>query len=53
MYSREELTIKISNDDPNPDTKVVLWDITLTEVDTGQGYSTAFDHYFNNPTRQT
>lgn len=31
-----ELTIKISNDDPNPDTNVVLWDITLTEVNTGQ-----------------
>ena len=31
-----DLTIKIVNKDPNPTTNAVMWDITLTEVNTGQ-----------------
>ncbi|WP_438351178.1 VanZ family protein [Paenibacillus sp. FA6] len=31
-----ELAIKITSDDPNPITNVVLWDVTLTEMNTGQ-----------------
>ncbi|WP_409292867.1 VanZ family protein [Peribacillus sp. SCS-37] len=31
-----DLTIKIINKDPNPITNAVMWDITLTEVNTGQ-----------------
>lgn len=31
-----DLTIKVINKDPNPITNAVMWDITLTEVNTGQ-----------------
>ncbi|MFF2889288.1 VanZ family protein [Paenibacillus sp. NPDC057967] len=31
-----EITIKLMNDDPNPATNAVMWDVTLTEVNTGQ-----------------
>ena len=31
-----ELAIKITSDDPKPITNVVLWDVTLTEMNTGQ-----------------
>ncbi|WP_081667007.1 VanZ family protein [Paenibacillus pinihumi] len=31
-----ELTIKLMNDDPSPATNAVMWDIALTEVNTGQ-----------------
>jgi glycopeptide antibiotics resistance protein len=31
-----ELTIKLMNDDSNPTTNAVMWDITLTELNTGQ-----------------
>lgn len=31
-----ELTIKVLDEGPNPNTNVVMWDVTLTEVNTGQ-----------------
>ncbi|GKU80558.1 hypothetical protein L3i20_v249550 [Paenibacillus sp. L3-i20] len=31
-----KVTIKITNDDPNPDTNVVMWDVALTELNAGQ-----------------
>ncbi|WP_233167330.1 VanZ family protein [Paenibacillus roseus] len=31
-----ELTIQLINDDPDPATNAVMWDITVTEVNTGQ-----------------
>lgn len=31
-----DLTIKVINNDPNPITNAVIWDITLTEVNSGQ-----------------
>jgi len=36
LNGANELTIKIINDDPDPITNAVMWDITLTEVNTGQ-----------------
>ncbi|GAA3411638.1 VanZ family protein [Paenibacillus hodogayensis] len=36
LNGANELTIKLRNDDPNPTTNVVMWDITLTEVNKGQ-----------------
>lgn len=36
LNGANELTIKLINDDPNPITNVMMWDITLTEVNTGQ-----------------
>ncbi|RXZ77507.1 VanZ family protein [Paenibacillaceae bacterium] len=36
LNGANELTIKLINDDPNPITNSVMWDITLTEVNTGQ-----------------
>lgn len=36
LNGAKELTIKMINDDPNPITNAVMWDITLTEVNTGQ-----------------
>ncbi|MEK8128846.1 VanZ family protein [Paenibacillus filicis] len=36
LNGANELTIKLMNDDPNPTTNAVMWDITLTEVNTGQ-----------------
>ncbi|NEW09172.1 VanZ family protein [Paenibacillus sp. SYP-B3998] len=36
LNGAKELTIKIINDDPNLLTNAVMWDITLTEVNTGQ-----------------
>jgi len=36
LNGANELTIKLMNDDPNPITKAVMWDITLTEVNLGQ-----------------
>ncbi|WP_234405544.1 VanZ family protein [Paenibacillus sp. IHBB 10380] len=36
LNGANELTIKIINDVPNPITNAVMWDITLTEVNTGQ-----------------
>lgn len=32
----KELTLQFINDGPNPTTNIVMWDITLTEVNTGQ-----------------
>lgn len=32
----KELTIKVVNTEPNPTTNVVMWDVTLTEVNAGQ-----------------
>lgn len=36
LNGANELTIKLINDDSNPTTNAVMWDITLTEVNTGQ-----------------
>ncbi|BBI33450.1 VanZ family protein [Cohnella abietis] len=36
LNGANELTIKLTNDDPNPTTNAVMWDITLTEVNKGQ-----------------
>lgn len=36
LHGVNELTIKVMNDGPNPFTNVVMWDITITEVNTGQ-----------------
>ncbi|NEW05835.1 hypothetical protein GK047_07360 [Paenibacillus sp. SYP-B3998] len=36
LNGANELTIKMINDDPNSSTNAIMWDITLTEVNTGQ-----------------
>jgi glycopeptide antibiotics resistance protein len=36
LIGADELTVKITNDDPNSDTNVIMWDITLSELNTGQ-----------------
>ncbi|WP_082197912.1 VanZ family protein [Bacillus sp. FJAT-26390] len=36
LIGADELTVTITNDDPNPDTNVIMWDITLSELNTMQ-----------------
>jgi len=32
IQGAKELTVKIINEDENPNTNVLLWDVTLTEI---------------------